>query len=93
MKIEKIVRNGRLKLIKVKVDTLYDVCGDEVKDFDDYPNFYVLEDGGDNYHWLQEHAEKDEEKLKFLDRIIPITLHSGQKFKLEATFKVIYRYV
>ena len=87
---EEIVRKGWLELIKIKVDTDFDVCSDEVKDFNDYPNFYVLEEGGEYYHWLKKPADKDKEKLEFLNGIIPITLHSEQVFKFKATFKVCF---
>lgn len=83
-------REGRLELIKIKVDTLYDVCCDEVKDFDDYRNFYILKDGGNYYHWLKNPTDNDDiDKLKFLSGVIPITLHSKQNFEFEATFKVL----
>jgi len=83
---------GRLVLIKIKINTTFDICNDEVADFNDYQNFYILKDDKDKkyYHWLKELSEEDKNgKLKFLDGRIPFTLHSEQDFEFEAIFKVI----
>jgi len=75
---------GDLQLIRLKFDTLYDVCADRVEDFNDYKNFYILKDG-DYYHWLWERKDpRDLPKPRFL----PVTIHSHQELSFTATFRV-----
>jgi hypothetical protein len=93
-KVESAV-NGIIELGKIAVTTTYDVCSDEVKDFKDFENFWILKDGDNYYHWLRPKKEDPKEedpnkaKLEFLDNIIPITLHSTQEFRFTAKFKVL----
>jgi len=84
---EEIVRKGRLVLTKIKIDTDFDICSDEVKNSDDNQNFYILKDG---FHWLKEQTEDDKKKLEYLGGIIPITLHSCQKIKFDVIFQVVF---
>lgn len=78
---------GIIKVTKIEVDTLYEICGDKVEDFEDYEYFWILEDKGKYYHWLSEPKNSmDRNKPK----PTPVTLHSNQEFKFTATFEVLY---
>lgn len=75
---------GSLDLIKIAINTTYDVCHDEVGKFDDYKNFWILEDKGKYYHWLNTRTNNDDKNK--LDPL-PITLASTDNFVLKVTFK------
>ncbi|MDR2235554.1 MAG: hypothetical protein LBE92_05485 [Chryseobacterium sp.] len=75
---------GDLDLIKVVINTSYDVCHDEVTGFDNYENFWILEDKGKYYHWLNSRTNTlDKNKPDPL----PVTLAGTDNFILKATFK------
>jgi hypothetical protein len=81
------ISTGLISLEKIAVKTIYDVCNDEVKDFNDDENFWILENGGKYYHWLKKRTNtKDVNKPKE----IPITLESTSAFVFHATFKTIF---
>ena len=75
---------GNLDLIKIKINTNFDVCHDEVGDFNDYKNYWILEDKGKYYHWLSLRSNSDD---KNKPDPLPITLASTDNFVLTATFK------
>lgn len=75
---------GALDLINIAINVTYDVCHDEVKDFSDYKNFWILEDKGKYYHWLNQRTNTDD---KTKPDPLPITLASTDNFVLKATFK------
>ncbi|ADV50559.1 hypothetical protein Celal_3293 [Cellulophaga algicola DSM 14237] len=76
-----------LVLTKVAFDTKYDICSDDVADFSDYKKFYILEDGGNYYHWLYKRTNPDDYST-IKPEPIPITFSSTDKIKLTATLKV-----
>lgn len=78
---------GDVVLKKLKFLTDYDVCSDIVKDFGDNKNFWVLKDGGDYYHWLEDRTTDPDEANKPAE--IPITFKSTDPIKFEATFEVL----
>jgi hypothetical protein len=81
---------GAISLEKIAVTTTYDVCNDEVDTFDDFKNFWVLENKGKYYHWLKTSLiglKEVDDKTK--PTPLPITLSSGDKFIFEVTFKAI----
>ena len=75
---------GNLDLIKIKINTSFDVCHDEVSDFNDFKNFWILEDKGKYYHWLSVRGNSDDQNKP---DPLPITLASTDNFILTATFK------
>lgn len=75
---------GNLDLTKIVINTSCDVCHDEVEDFSDYKNFWILEDNGKYYHWLNNRTNADD---KNKPDSLPITLASTDNFVLMATFK------
>lgn len=75
---------GSLDLIKIAINTTYDVCHDEVGKFDDYKNFWILEDKGKYYHWLNNRSNTED---KNKPDPLPITLASTDNFVLKVTFK------
>jgi hypothetical protein len=81
---------GILSLEKIAVKTTYDVCNDEVGDFSDFKNFWILENDGKYYHWLKKSLiglkEADDKKKP---TPIPITLTGSDNFSFKATFKTI----
>lgn len=74
-----------LELTKVAFNTKFDICSDEVQDFDDYKNFWVLEDRGGYYHWLKKRNNPNDSKKP--DNI-PITFAGSDKIIFKATFEV-----
>lgn len=79
---------ARLLLTKVAFETVYDVCSDEVEDFADYKNFYLLTEQDKHYHWLYQRKEEDNPKQE-KPEVIPITLASNEPLRLRATVQVI----
>ncbi|WP_395075657.1 hypothetical protein [Flavobacterium sp.] len=81
---------GIISLEKIAVKTTYDVCNDEVDNFSDFKNFWILENDGKYYHWLKKSligiTEADDKKKP---AAIPITLASTDNFTFKATFKTI----
>lgn len=75
---------GSLDLIKIKINTTFDICHDEVNAFDEFKNFWILEDKGKYYHWLSLRSNADD---KNKPDPLPITLASTDNFVLTATFK------
>ena len=81
---------GIISLEKIAVTTTYDVCNDEVGKFNDYKNFWILENDGKHYHWLKKSLiGKTEKEDVNKPRAIPITLASTDKFVFTATFETI----
>jgi Domain of unknown function (DUF4280) len=77
---------GFISLEKIKVPTDFDVCNDAVIDNNDFKNFWILEDGGNYYHWLRtRHNKEDIAKPTNL----PIIISSNKYFECIATFKTI----
>lgn len=76
-----------LVLTKVAFDTKYDVCSDDIADFNDYKKFYILQDNGKYYHWLYQRTNSDD-YATIKPEPIPITFASTDKVKLTATLKV-----
>jgi hypothetical protein len=77
---------GIISLEKIKVETIYDVCNDEVKSLTDLSSFWILEDKGKNYHWLKKRTNANDLNKPIQ---LPITLASDSLFKFEVTFKTI----
>ncbi len=77
---------GIISLEKIAVTTTYEVCNDEVGNFDDYKNFWILEDKKEYFHWLKKRTNKDDLAKP---TVIPITLSSTDLFSFKATFKTI----
>lgn len=75
---------GNLDLISININTSFDVCHDEVIDFSDYKNFWILEDKGKYYHWLNNRTNTDDQ---IKPDPLPITLASTDNFILKAIFK------
>ncbi|MDR6920880.1 hypothetical protein [Chryseobacterium sp. 2987] len=75
---------GSLDLIKIKINTTFDVCHDEVSSFSEFKNFWILEDKGKYYHWLSLRGNSDD---KNKPDPLPITLASTDNFVFTATFK------
>jgi len=75
---------GSLDLIRIKINTTFDICHDEVADFSDFKNFWILEDKGKYYHWLSLRTNAAD---KNKPDPLPITLASTDNFVLTATFK------
>jgi hypothetical protein len=81
---------GAISLEKILVDTRHDVCNDEIKDYNDFKNFWILENNGKYYHWLKKSLiglKEADDKTK--PTPLPITIASNEKFILDATFKTI----
>ena len=79
--------NAVLVLTKVAFVTKYDICSDDVADFNDYKKFYILEDRGKYYHWLYKRTNpNDYSTIK--PAPIPITISSIVNIELKATLKV-----
>lgn len=78
-----------IKPIRAKVDVKYDVCNDTVDNFNDYKNFYVLEEKGEgvDFHWLENRANHTitiaDNYLKPV--FIPVTIPSTEKIKIFIT--------
>ena len=85
---EPALPRARLELKRVAFNTTFDVCSDDVADFSDYRKFYILEDGGNYYHWLKTRTNPDD-ALTIKPAPIPITLASSQALEVTATFEVI----
>lgn len=49
---DKAKTEAEIQFTKLAFHTKYDICSDEVTDFVDYKNFYVLTDNNECYHWL-----------------------------------------
>ena len=77
---------GIISLEKIKIETKYDVCNDELKSPTDFSNFWILEDKSKYYHWLKNRTNKDDTNKP---KQIPITLTGDSKLKFEVTFKTI----
>jgi hypothetical protein len=78
--------NGIIDLIKVKVNTTYDVCSDTIKDYKkEYKNLWILKEGANYYHWLKKRGDSDDKK----PLVLPVTLNSNQSFSFDATFKTL----
>ncbi|MDN3693888.1 hypothetical protein QWZ06_17155 [Chryseobacterium tructae] len=78
---------GLISLEKIAVNTTYDVCNDELNNFSDFKNFWILEDKGNYYHWLKKRTNPlDTAK----PNPIPVTITSLDKFIFYATFKAIF---
>lgn len=78
---------GLISLEKIAVNTTYDVCNDELNNFSDFKNFWILEDKGKYYHWLKKRTNPlDTAK----PNPIPVTITSLDKFIFYATFKAIF---
>lgn len=75
---------GNLDLIKIKINTNFDICHDEVSSYSEFKNFWILEDKGKYYHWLSLRSNSDD---KNKPDPLPITLASTDNFVLTATFK------
>ena len=77
-----------LELTKVVFNTDYDVCADDVRNFDDKEKIYVLESEGAYYHWLKERTEPHD-SVRLKPARIPVVFASKDRITLTATFKVI----
>jgi hypothetical protein len=79
--------SATMVLTKLTFATTYDVCSDDVKDFNDYKKFYILEDKGKYYHWLYTRTNADDFNT-IKPEPIPITFSSTDKITGTATLKV-----
>lgn len=95
----KLEVNGIVELIRIKIETDFDICSDEVIDNTDYANFWILKDEEAEeenkfYHWLKKRktvsysTRNTDENLK--PKILPFTLHSEQDLMFHATFRVLF---
>lgn len=75
---------GNLDLIKIKINTTFDVCHDEVSSFSEFKSFWILEDKGKYYHWLSLRGNPED---KNKPDPLPVTLASTDSFVFTATFK------
>lgn len=82
-----MITAGALEVIKVKVKTSYNVCHDAVVLSSDFNNFWILENSGDYWHWLENSLKTKDDKENKPEQI-PITLEGEQYFEFQAVFKV-----
>mgnify|MGYP000857847562 FL=1 len=79
---------AEIQYTKLAFHTDYDICSDEVTDFVDYKNFYVLTDNNECYHWLFLRENPDDYST-VKPESIPFTWISDKPLELTATFQVI----
>ena len=85
---DKAKTEAEIQYTKLAFHTDYDICSDEVTDFVDYKNFYVLTDNNECYHWLFLRENPDDYST-VKPESIPFTWESNKPLILTATFQVI----
>ena len=85
---DKAKTEAEIQFTKLAFHTKYDICSDEVTDFVDYKNFYVLTDNNECYHWLFLRENPDDYST-VKPESIPFTWESNKPLILTATFQVI----
>jgi hypothetical protein len=83
-----VAQAGALELRKFKIDTAFDVCHDTALNPDRFEDFWILEHGGNYWHWLKPSLKTTSDKDN-KPEIIPATVDSYTKLSFTAVFAAL----